>query len=102
LIAHPFAEGRVGLGDIPSVRRPENTGSAGPHTPMGIHSWREMTMSHYERVLRILDDGDWHEENELRTLVSFPQDWIRELRLEGKEIDQVEQEGRHWLRLTAA
>jgi len=57
-------------------------------------------MSYYERLLTVLRDGDWHEETELRKVIYYTQDWLRELRLEGRNVDQLEREGRTWVRMS--
>jgi hypothetical protein len=61
-----------------------------------------MTMSRYERVLTVLNDGEWHDEYELNQLTAYLRDWIRELEREGKQVDQFEREGHTWVRLKAA
>jgi hypothetical protein len=43
--------------------------------------------SRYARVLRLLQDGNWHEEDELGQVVAYPWAWIRELRLDGKPVE---------------
>jgi hypothetical protein len=45
-----------------------------------------MTVSYYERLLNVLRDGNWHDEHELRKVIYYAQDWIRELSLDGQHI----------------
>ncbi len=42
----------------------------------------------FERVLEVLSDGDWHNEEELEEVSYFPREWIRELELSGYPIDE--------------
>ena len=37
-------------------------------------------MTIYERLRKLLDDGDWHSEREIGELTIFPEAWIDELR----------------------
>ena len=40
----------------------------------------------YAQVIRILDDGDWHDADELEAVARFPDHWVRELRHEGHQV----------------
>jgi hypothetical protein len=40
----------------------------------------------YERVLRLLADGEWHTEDELEKVAYFPREWIRELEASGRRV----------------
>jgi hypothetical protein len=40
----------------------------------------------YSRLLELLSDGDWHGEDDLRMITSFPGEWLKELRYEGHEV----------------
>ncbi|HSC92085.1 MAG TPA: hypothetical protein VLB86_10575 [Gaiellaceae bacterium] len=40
-------------------------------------------MSTYLRLLELLDDGRWHGREEIAELTSYPDEWLRELELEG-------------------
>jgi hypothetical protein len=51
-------------------------------------------MSTYERVKRVLADGDWHSLEELREVSFFPERWIEELRRDGLEIAEDPAEGK--------
>jgi hypothetical protein len=42
--------------------------------------------STYSRLLMLLSDGQWHDEDDLRTVTSFPGEWLKELRYEGHEV----------------
>jgi biotin operon repressor len=55
--------------------------------------------SRYSLLLKLLKDGDWHSEQELRQVVAYPRQWIRELQLDGKHVDQVKTEGQLKVRL---
>ncbi len=48
------------------------------------------TTTTFERVLGILADGEWHSEDELAEVSSFPREWIRELELSGHVVDELE------------
>jgi hypothetical protein len=37
----------------------------------------------YERVLELIDDGEWHDEGELRAVTVYPDAWLHELSLDG-------------------
>jgi hypothetical protein len=43
-------------------------------------------MSTYERVKKVLADGDWHTVDELKEVCFFPERWIEELRKSGLEV----------------
>jgi hypothetical protein len=55
-------------------------------------------MTTYARVLELLADGEWHEEEELREVAYFPRAWIRELQLSGESV-RTHQNARLRLRL---
>src|SRR5262249_37144403 len=105
----PRSRGCAGQGNpLHTVSEPR----ASPLSPRGRADMRSMwehcrcvnvevmTMSYYERLLTVLRDGDWHDESELRKEIYYTQDWLRELRLEGKYVDQLERDGRTWVRLS--
>jgi hypothetical protein len=56
-------------------------------------------MSFYRQVLNLLCDGRWHDEAELRSLVRYPEDWVRELRLSGREVQEDLRQGHRLYRL---
>lgn len=37
----------------------------------------------FEAITRVLDDGSWHEFDELREATHFPVEWVEQLRAEG-------------------
>ena len=37
----------------------------------------------FEAITRVLDDGSWHELDDLRQATSFPAEWVKELEAEG-------------------
>ena len=37
---------------------------------------RELT---YPAVVRLLEDGDWHADEELKTVTLFPREWLQEV-----------------------
>ena len=41
---------------------------------------------YYERVIHLLEDGEWHEVAELRKVTAYPTLWLEELRREGYEV----------------
>ena len=43
-------------------------------------------MSVYARLLEVLSDGEWHREDDLRSITPFPREWMAELRHEGHEV----------------
>ena len=58
-------------------------------------------MSFYRQVLNVLRDGRWHDEDELRKVVRYPQDWVRELRLSGRQVQEEQRQGQRLYRLAA-
>jgi hypothetical protein len=58
-------------------------------------------VSYYERLLNVLRDGNWHDEHELRKVIYYTQDWIRELRLDGQHVVQRKRHGRNWVKLNS-
>jgi hypothetical protein len=58
-------------------------------------------MSFYRQVLNVLRDGRWHDEEELRLVVRYPESWVRELRLSGREVLEQRQQGQRLYRLAA-
>jgi hypothetical protein len=58
-------------------------------------------MSFYRQVLNVLRDGRWHDEEELRKVVRYPQDWVRELRLSGRQVQEEQRQGQRLYRLAA-
>jgi hypothetical protein len=42
--------------------------------------------STYSRLLMLLSDVQWHDEDDLRKVTSFPREWLKELRYEGHEV----------------
>jgi hypothetical protein len=51
-------------------------------------------MSTYERVKHLLADGEWHSMEELKTVCMFPERWVEELRRDGLEIKENEDESK--------
>ncbi len=51
-------------------------------------------MPTYDRVKDVLSDGQWHTMEELREVSYFPERWIEELRRDGLEVVEDEQEGK--------
>ena len=49
----------------------------------------ELPTNTYWRVIRLLDDGRWHGEDELREVTTFPEHWVRELIQEGHEVAET-------------
>ena len=41
--------------------------------------FRELT---YPAVISLLEDGQWHADEDLRTVTSFPQEWLKEVERE--------------------
>ncbi len=56
-------------------------------------------MSIYQRIRQLLEDGKWHSERELHEFVTFPEEWITELRHDGDTIVE-EVEGERFVRLS--
>ena len=52
----------------------------------------------YTRLLKLLADGEWHGQDELRKITSFPEQWMNELRHDGHEI-AVHEDGAPVVRL---
>ena len=52
----------------------------------------EVGMSAYQRVMGVLEDGEWHTISELKEVCYFPDRWIEELRKEGLEVIEDERE----------
>jgi hypothetical protein len=46
----------------------------------------------------VLEDGSWHEVDDLRPATSFPADWVRALEAEGL-LDKDERDGQTLVRL---
>lgn len=42
---------------------------------------RELT---YLAVISLLEDGEWHADDDLRAVTSFPQEWLKEVERERK------------------
>ena len=40
---------------------------------------RELT---YPAVVKLLEDGEWHADDDLRAVTSFPSEWLREVERE--------------------
>jgi hypothetical protein len=36
-------------------------------------------MSTYDQLLEVLADGEWHSEDDLRSITAFPGEWMKEL-----------------------
>ncbi len=51
-------------------------------------------MSTYQRVRNVLSDGEWHSIDELKEVCSFPERWIEELRKDGLQLIEDEDEGK--------
>ncbi len=51
-------------------------------------------MPTYDRVKGVLSDGEWHTLDELREVSYFPERWIEELRRDGLEVVENEDEGK--------
>jgi hypothetical protein len=51
-------------------------------------------MPTYDRVKSVLSDGEWHTLDELREVSYFPERWIEELRRDGLEVVENEDEGK--------
>jgi hypothetical protein len=58
-------------------------------------------MSFYRQVLNLLLDGRWHGEDELRCVVRYPENWVRELKLSGREVQESRRHGQRIYRLAA-
>jgi hypothetical protein len=43
-------------------------------------------VSTYSRLLKLLSDSQWHGEDDLRKITSYPGEWLKELRYEGHEV----------------
>jgi hypothetical protein len=54
--------------------------------------------STYSRLLKLLSDGQWHDEDDLRKITSFPGEWLKELRYDGHEV-AVDERGAPIVRL---
>jgi hypothetical protein len=52
----------------------------------------------FEAITRVLDDGSWHELEDLRKATSFPSEWVEELEAEGI-VDTQDQIGNVLVRL---
>jgi hypothetical protein len=52
-------------------------------------------MCTYERILELLDDGEWHSEEELEEVAYFPREWVRELELSGQPVRTADNGGLH-------
>jgi len=51
-------------------------------------------MSTYQRVKQLLADGEWHSIEELKAVCMFPERWVEELRRDGLEIKENEDESK--------
>jgi hypothetical protein len=51
-------------------------------------------MSTYQRVKNVLADGEWHSMEDLKEVCCFPERWVEELRKDGLEIMEDEDEGK--------
>jgi hypothetical protein len=58
-------------------------------------------MSFYRQVLNLLLDGRWHDEDELRRVVRYPESWVRELKLSGRRVEEADRGGHRIYRLAA-
>ena len=58
-------------------------------------------MSFYRQVLNVLRDGRWHDEDELRRVVRYPEGWVRELQLSGRRVQEGRRRGQRIYRLAA-
>jgi len=56
-------------------------------------------MSFYRQVLNLLLDGRWHDEDELRLVVRYPEGWVRELQLSGRKVQESRRQGQRIYRL---
>lgn len=56
--------------------------------------------STFEAITRLLEDGSWHELDDLRDATSFPAEWVKELEAEGI-LDTRAQVGNVLVRLRA-
>lgn len=43
-------------------------------------------MSTYVRLLDLLADGEWHDRAEVAAITHYPDEWLRELALEGHTV----------------
>ena len=55
----------------------------------------------FDRITRVLEDGSWHELDDLRAATSFPEAWVKELAAEGV-IDAIEEDGKTRVRLAVS
>jgi hypothetical protein len=55
----------------------------------------------YRQVLNVLRDGRWHDEDELRRVVHYPEGWVRELRLSGRQVQESKRRGHRIYRLAS-
>jgi len=55
----------------------------------------------YRQVLTLLLDGRWHDEEELRRVVRYPESWVRELQLSGRKVQESRRAGHRIYRLAA-
>lgn len=46
---------------------------------------RELT---YPAVVGLLEDGQWHDSDELSAVTTFPHEWLAELEREGRELER--------------
>jgi hypothetical protein len=56
----------------------------------------------YERIKHLLSDGDWHREDELARVSSYPREWVRELELAREAEIERDADDRYVLRLLTA
>lgn len=45
----------------------------------------------YPAVVGLLQDGQWHANDELSAVTTFPQEWLAELEREGFELERQEE-----------
>jgi hypothetical protein len=72
-----------------------------PESPPPTRGKREratLRRKTFNAITRVLEDGSWHELDDLRRATSFPADWVRALEAEGL-LDKDERDGQTLVRL---